>query len=89
MASRKLMTQENNANASEETMFMKIVRSICAIALFLIFVRASLYLGYKLASQSAEPADWIAVPMGLMALYLSYMFFRTVFRGRSGSAEKR
>ena len=48
-----------------------------------IVARCMFYLGYKAyLSVGFEPFDWVAVPIGLVCAYISYMYFRRIF-GRS------
>lgn len=65
-------------------MFTKVVRWICVVAFFSIFLRCFLYLGYGLYAGGLDPFDWVAVPVGLVSLYLSYMFLKKVLRLKSG-----
>lgn len=59
----------------------KISRFISGLFFSLIFARSCFYLGSKLYfEQNIDGYDWIVVPIGLVSLYLSYMYFKKIFQ---------
>jgi|GEM_PF-5586492 hypothetical protein len=72
-----------HAGAIEVNMQSKFMRWVGALVCLSIFLRAVFYIGSKIyVTGGLEPFDWVAVPIGLVALYLSYMFFKKIFRKR-------
>lgn len=73
-----------HANAIEVNMQSKFVRWVGALICLSIFLRAAFYVGYKFhVTGGLDSYDWVAVPIGLVALYLSYMFFKKIFPRRA------
>lgn len=74
-------------SAIEVNMQSKFMRWVGALVCLSIFLRAVFYIGSKIyLTRSLEPFDWVAVPIGLVALYLSYMFFKKIFQRESKQA---
>ena len=60
------------------------MRWIGALVFLSIFLRAMFYIGQEIyVVHELEPFDWVAVPIGLVALYLSFMYFKRIFQPES------
>jgi hypothetical protein len=61
-------------------MHCRFIRWVGALVFLSIFVRTVFYLASRIyVARSLEPFDWVAVPIGFLALYLSHMFFKKIF----------
>ena len=70
-----------HANVIEVNMQSQFMRWVGALIFLSIFLRAVFYVGYKAyVTHGLEPFDWVAIPIGLIALYLSYMYFKKIFQ---------
>ena len=59
----------------------KFMRWFFALLCASISLRVVIYLGLSIMAGSVELFDWVAgVPIGLVSAYLSYMFFKRIFK---------
>lgn len=76
------------ADAIEVNMQSTFMRWIGALVCLSIFLRAVFYVGHRIyVMHGLEPFDWVAIPIGLVALYLSYMFFKKIFQREPGQGD--
>lgn len=62
----------------------KFMRWVGALIFLSIFLRSVFYMGYKFyVTRELELFDWVALPIGLVSLYLSYMYFKKIFQRES------
>lgn len=74
-------------NMQSKFMQSKFMRWVGALVCLSIFLRSVFYIGLKIyVTHGLEPFDWVLVPIGLVALYLSYMFFKKIFQRESRQA---
>lgn len=67
------------ASVTEMIIRSKFTTWFYALLCLTIFLRAMFYLAHKLyVTGSVDAYDLAAIPIGLVSLYLSYMFFRDI-----------
>jgi len=62
-------------------MLRKFMRGIGAVFFLSIFFRAVFYLCFTFyVIHKLANVDFVAIPIGILSLYLSYLYFRQIFR---------